>query len=173
MYHLVRKSDTIASGRDFSLSQCCSSIFIFDQRSLPTVTWRSSFGPVLFYWVPPRNNGATCQHLWHEFLWIFSKLLHDWDHDRMTKNRQYKHIFQLTNFSHDIPNHHIQTTLWMSWTSITCYLNIHNMFCSHFQITTRNYPSGNVDDHNFRLPVTTVTLYKMSCLLRWFIIMNQ
>jgi hypothetical protein len=47
----------------------------------------------------------------------------------------------------------------MSWTSITCYLNIHNMFCSHFQITTRNYPSGNVDVHNFRFPVTTVTLY--------------
>ncbi len=47
----------------------------------------------------------------------------------------------------------------MSWTSITCYLNIHNMFCFHFQITTRNYPTGNVDFHNFRLPVTTVTLY--------------
>jgi hypothetical protein len=32
------------------------------------------------------------------------------------------------------------------------------MFCSHFQIDTRNYPPGNVDDHNFRLAVTTVTL---------------
>ncbi len=27
------------------------------------VTWRSSFGPALFYWVPPHNNGAICQHL--------------------------------------------------------------------------------------------------------------
>ncbi len=97
-------------------------------------------------------------NLLHEFLSIFSKLLHDWDHDRMSKNRQYKHIFRLTKFSHDIPNHHIQSTPWMSWTSITYYLNIHNMFCSHFQITTRNYPPGNVDDHKFRLPVPTVTL---------------
>jgi hypothetical protein len=90
---------------------------------------------------------------------MFSKLLHDWDHDRMTKTRKYKHIDQLTIFSHDIPNYHIQTTPPMSWTSITCYLNIHNMFCSHFQITTRNYPPGNVDVHNFLLPVTSVTLY--------------
>ena len=28
----------------------------------------------------------------------------------MTKPRQYIHIVQLTNFSHGIPNHHIQTT---------------------------------------------------------------
>ena len=42
---------------------------------------------------------------------------------------------------------------------MTCYRNIHNMFCSHFQITTRKYPPGNVYVHNFLLPVTTVTLY--------------
>ena len=33
---------------------------------------------------------------------------------------------------------------WTSCTSITFCLNIHNMFCSHFQFTTRKYPPGNV-----------------------------
>ena len=77
----------------------------------------------------------------------------------MTKIRQYKHIFQLTNLSHDIPNYNLQTTPWTSCTSITCYPNIHNMFCSHFQITTLKHPSGNVYVPKFHLPVTTVTLY--------------
>ena len=77
----------------------------------------------------------------------------------MTKIRQYKHSFQLTNLSHDIPNYNLQTTPWTSCTSITCYPNIHNMFCSHFQITTLKHPSGNVHVPKFHLPVTTVTLY--------------
>jgi hypothetical protein len=38
------------------------------------------------------------------------------------KSAESKHIFQLTNLSHDIPNHNLQTTPWTSCirTSITC-----------------------------------------------------
>jgi hypothetical protein len=50
-------------------------------------------------------------------------------------------------------------------------MDIHNMFCSYFQITTRKYPTGNVYVHNFCLTVTAVTLYirTIVCIIEMFL----